>query len=322
MHLDFGHARVIDDGNEITQPHAPLPEDTEAHEPVVPPPATGGPPQPPPGPPPPAPPAGGPPAVPPRLYQDAWPWLAALGILAVVGLLLWLFVFRDTSSSKLVPAVVGLQQQQAIERLTGDGFGVRAVIAPSKKPKGIVFAQVPGGGSRLDKGQNVEIRVSNGLAPTTSTAATTTRQTTTQQQTTQQQTTAAAQQASVPDVGGQAAADAAGQIEAAGFVAETEPVAESGTAGSVVTQSPPAGSSADVGSVVVLSVATGSNRPASTVPDVVGQKAAAARAALLDAKLTVKTAYKKGKRGVVLAQSVAGGQSQPAWTQVTITVGS
>jgi beta-lactam-binding protein with PASTA domain len=319
----FGHVQVLmADENEITQPHAPVLDDTQAHRPVAPPP-----PEPPPAPPPVA---GGPP---PRFYADAWPWLALLGILALAGLLVWLFAFRGGSSGRVVPAVVGLQQQRAIAKLTGEGFGVRALVGPSRRPRGIVFAQTPGGGSRLGKGQNVVIDVSNGLAPPTTTGATTTGATTTgatttgATTTTGQTTTAAApaQQAAVPDVSGQDAAAGAGQIEAAGFVAETEPVAEAGTAGSIVTQDPAGGAQADLGSVVRVSVATGSNRPAVQVPNVVGQKAAAARAALLAAKLTVKTAYRKGPAksvGVVLSQTPAAGSSQPAWTQVTITVGS
>ena len=60
------------------------------------------------------------------------------------------------------------------------------------------------------------------------------------------------------------------------------------------------------------------------MPNVVGQKAGAARAALLDAKLLVRTEYRRGpakSTGVVLSQSPAAGQSRPAYTQVTIVVG-
>jgi eukaryotic-like serine/threonine-protein kinase len=257
------------------------------------------------------------------MLNDVWPWLALLGGLAIIGLLVWLFVFRDTSKGKIVPAVVGMQQQQAIEELTGEGFGVQAFVGPSSKPKGIVFAQKPGGGSRLDKGQTVVIDVSNGIPVTTTTATTTTATTTQQQTTTKQTTTTAPATASVPDVTGQTSSDAAGQIEAAGFVGETDPVEQSGTAGTVVSQDPGGNTKAPVGSVVRLSVAVGSDRPAQQVPDVVGQKAGAARATLLDANFTVKTVYKKAaqSRGTVLAQNPAAGGSQPAYTQITITVG-
>jgi beta-lactam-binding protein with PASTA domain len=70
-------------------------------------------------------------------------------------------------------------------------------------------------------------------------------------------------------------------------------------------------------------VATGSNRPEVAIPNVVGQKSAAARATLLRAKLTVKTDYKKGPAknvGVVIDEAPTG--SVPAYTQITITVGT
>ena len=288
--------------DEITQGHEPLPDDTRGHPAVPPPP--------------------GDPEVPPRLARDVWPWLALLGILAVAALLVWLFVLnRDSSKGKVVPAVVGMQQQQAIAKLTGEGFNVRAIVGPAAKPAGIVAAQKPGGGSRLDTGQTVVIDVSNGhAAGTTTTAAATTAETTTSAGT----TTAPSATAAVPNAVGEDAASGAGQVEAAGFVAETGPVGTSGAPGSIVQEDPAAGTQAGAGSVVRLAVAVGANRPAQQVPDVTGQKAGAARAALLEAKLTVKTEYRKGpaaKAGSVLSQLPAAGTSVPAYTQVTIVVG-
>jgi eukaryotic-like serine/threonine-protein kinase len=248
---------------------------------------------------------------PPRfLGDDVWPWLAALGIVVVAGLLVWIFVLRDNGNKgKVVPAVVGMQQQQAIAKLTSDGFNVNAIVAPAAKPRGVVVAQSPGGGSRVGKNQRITLHISNGHAITpTTTAATTT------------QAATLPQQAAVPDVSGQDLKSATGQIEAAGFVAETDPITDSGTEGSIIQQDPAAGTQAAVGSIVRLSVAVGSNRPPTNVPNVVGQKASAARAALVGAKLTVKTVYKKGKIGVVLAETPTG--SVPAYTQITVTVGN
>jgi serine/threonine-protein kinase len=285
-----------------------MPEETEITQRVPPPPDA-------PPPPPPAPPG--------FVLRDAWPWLALLGILAVAGFLVWLFVLRDRNDKgPLVPAVVGLPQQRAVAELTGRGFNVKIVIGPAKRPRGVVVSQIPGGGTRLDAGQTVILHVSNGhpvataTTPTTSTVQTTTASTT--------QTTPAAT-ASVPDVVGQDAAAGAGQVEAAGFVAETDPVSASGPPGSIVQEDPAAGTDAAVGSVVRLQVAVGSNRPAVQVPNVVGQKAAAARAALLAKPLTVRTEYKKGPAksvGVVLSQTPAAGSTAPAYTQVAIVVGS
>jgi eukaryotic-like serine/threonine-protein kinase len=271
--------------------------DTQAFEPVGP----GGPP-----------PSAGPP--PRALLDDVWPWLALLGILAVAGLLVWLFVFRGHHHKRhVVPSVVGLQQQAAIRRLTGDGYNVKAIVGAARKPRGIVASQIPGGGSQLPKGATVTLHVSNGQAvtqPATTTTATTTTQAT---------TTTAAPTAAVPAVTGQDMVSGAGQVEAAGFVAETDPVQGGGTPGSIVQENPSAGTQAPAGGTVTLSVATPASPPSTQIPDVTGKTAAEARAALLQAKLTVKTTYASGKAGVVLRESPTG--TAPAYTQVTISVG-
>lgn len=261
------------------------------------------------GPPPPA----GPP---PGLLDDLWRWLAALALLAVAAFLVWFFAVRGHHGrSRVVPAVVGLQQAAAVHRLTGAGYDVRAIIGPAKRPRGIVVSQAPGGGSRLARGQTVTVHVSNGHPPPAPPATTTAAGTTTGAAT----TTAPAPTAAVPDVTGQTAAAGAGQVEAAGFVAETDPVQGGGTPGSIVQESPAGGTQAKAGETVTLGVAVGSSRPATQIPNVVGEAGAAARAALLQAKLTVRTAYKHGKTGVVLGETPTG--TAPEWTQVTIVVG-
>jgi serine/threonine-protein kinase len=270
---------------------------------------------PPPGAPPP------PPGPPRALIDDVWPWLALLALLAVAALLVWLFLLRGNDKGDTVPAVVGMQQQQAIKRLQDDGYSVKAIVEPADKPRGIVVSQAPGGGARLDQGAVVTLHVSNGrrLGVTTATTETAT--------TTAATTTVPAAQAAVPDVAGQDMVSAAGQVEAAGFVAETQPFEPGGTnaEGSVVAEDPAAGTQAPAGSTVVLRVAVGPNQPAQQVPNVLGQKASAARAKLLETGFTVKTEYKKAAPkyvGVVIAQHPAGGASQPKYTQVVLTVGS
>jgi beta-lactam-binding protein with PASTA domain len=272
--------------------------DTQTHEVVEP------------GPPPPA----GPP--PNAWIEDVWPWLALLGVLAVAGLLVWLFVFHNRHHAHhVVPAVVGLRQQAAISKLQADGYSVKAILGPSKQPQGIVASQAPGGGSQLPKGATVTLHVSNGVKPPV--IRTTTTTTTTAKTTTAATTTAAAPTSQVPDVTNADLATAEGQIEAAGFVTEADPV-DGGQAGTVTQQSPAGGSGAPAGSVVTIDVARGSGGT-SSVPNVVGQSASDARAALAQAKLTFKTVYKHGKAGVVLSEAPTG--SQPAYTQVVLTVG-
>jgi eukaryotic-like serine/threonine-protein kinase len=259
-----------------------------------------------------APPPGPPP---PGSFGDIGPWLALVGILVIGGLLVWLFVFRGQHHAKhVVPRVVGLQQQVAVRRLRRAGYSVKVVFTAvrTKRPRGIVTGQEPGAGSQLPAGSRVTIGVSNGRVlkppPKVTTATTTTHA-----------TTAAAPASQVPDVTGQEMAAGAGQVEASGFVAETGPVQGGGPPGSIVQESPSGGTQAKAGETVTLGVATGSNRPSVTVPDVTGRSAAEARAALLQAQLTVRTVYKNGKAGVVLGESPTG--SVPAYTQVTIAVG-
>jgi serine/threonine-protein kinase len=275
--------------------------DTERHEAVAP------------GPPPPV-------GRPPSFAADIWPWLLLLLLLAAAAFVVWFFVFHNRHHTKhVVPAVVGLQQQAAVARLKRSGYSVKVVVTAVRKrtPRGVVTSQKPGGGSQLPAGSTVALGVSNGhilKAPPPTT--TTTRTTTT---TTRATTTAPAPTSQVPDVTGQDMAAGAGQVEAAGFVAETDPVQAGGTPGSIIQESPPGGTQGKAGETVTLGVAVPSNRPTATIPDVTGKTAAEARAALLQAKLTVRTTYKSGKAGVVLGQSPTG--SAPAYTQVTISVG-
>lgn len=261
----------------------------------------------------------GPPPPPPGWspLDAAGPWLGALAALAVIGFLVWFFGFRDQGGSgQVVPGVVGLREQAAIARLNRDGYDVKSIHEPLRRQRGVVGAQAPGGGSRLPASGTVTIRVSTGRLPAGTTTTATTATTTTVAATT---TTAAAPTAAVPDVSGQDMASAAGQVEAAGLVAETDPVQAAGTPGSVVQESPPGGTQARAGDTVTLGVAVGSSRKTVQIPDVTGQPAASARAALLQATLTVRTTYRKGRAGVVLAQTPTG--SAPAYTQVTIAVG-
>jgi beta-lactam-binding protein with PASTA domain len=177
LRTPFGHTCAIADETDITASHERVPP----------------------------PPGGRPPRF---LADDFWPWLAALGILVVAGLLVWIFVLRDNGNKgKIVPAVVGMQQQQAIAKLTADGFSVNAIVAPADKPRGIVVAQSPGGGSRVGKNQKVTLRISNGHSITATTTTTSTETATTTTTTTTQ-----TQQIAVPDVSGQDMKSATGQI--------------------------------------------------------------------------------------------------------------
>jgi eukaryotic-like serine/threonine-protein kinase len=125
--------------------------------------------------------------------------------------------------------------------------------------------------------------------------------------------------APVPAVTGEDLPTATGDVEAAGFVPDTEPVDAGGPPGTIAQQSPGGGEQATAGSSVLLDVVFPANRSSVQIPSVVGKSAADARAALAQAKLTFKTSYTSGKPGIVLAQSATG--SAPAYTQIALTVG-
>ena len=256
------------------------------------------------------------PPAPPPPGRDVWPWLALLGAAAAIGLVVWLVVLnRSPARRALVPDVVGLPRQQAIGRVTAAGFDVRAVLGPAGAPRGVVATQSPTGGSRHDRGSLVRLGISNGRRVDTVTTKARTTTTT--------GTAPPAAETQVPDVTGLDMSSGAGSVESTGFVAETDPVTASGPAGSIVRQDPAAGSSAQAASVVRLAVAVGSSRPAKHIPGVTSAKAAAARASLLDAELTVRTEYRHSQPrelGTVLSQTPGAGATVPAYTQVTIVV--
>src|SRR6185437_16927468 len=97
------------------------------------------------------------------MLADVGPWLAVFGLAVIAGLLVWFFVFHHRGhNGKVVPAVVGQPQRQAVATLTGDGLNVQEIVGPSSRPRGVVVSQKPGGGSRVASGQTVTLHVSNG----------------------------------------------------------------------------------------------------------------------------------------------------------------
>lgn len=261
------------------------------------------------------PPAPGP--VPPRRWlwsENPWPWLVLL-LVAVAALLIWLLAVRDNDDGKPVPRVVGLQQPAAVGRLRRAGFKVTIVRTPHRGRVGRVFAQRPGGGSRLEQGQRVRIDVGSGAAPpaTTPTASTTTA------------TTATTTDVATPEVTGQPQPAAGAAIDAAGLVPNTFPTSSAKPPGTVVAQSPSGGEKLRPGAPVRLEVSAGRTpQPLVTVPDVTGKPAAAARFELFGASLTVRTVFTRasgaGQVGRVVDQQPSGGRER-AYTQVTLTVG-
>lgn len=91
----------------------------------------------------------------------AWRSLGLLGLILAVAAVAWLVALRGgRSSSRVVPAVVGLPQPAAVARLRHAGFAVRAIELPVRGARsGRVVSEHPSGGARLRLGSTVTVHV-------------------------------------------------------------------------------------------------------------------------------------------------------------------
>ena len=197
--------------------------------------------------------------VPPRRppLPEIWPWFLLLLLVVIGGLLAAYFLTRENGNKKssasavTVPAVVGLKQSNAIKQLDERGLVPQLATGPSKFPAGTVFAQDPGAGTSLNRGSLVKVSVSS------------------------------AAQVSVPNVVGSRTSVAVSRLKDAGLQSQVTTVAATAAPGVVVKQAPVAGTRVAKGSTVALNVSKGE----ATVPDVRGQPASDAKAALQTAGL-------------------------------------
>ena len=234
--------------------------------------------------------------IPPRRPRvpEIWPWLLLLLLLVVGGLLAAYFLTRDDDNKKssasavTVPAVVGLKQNEAVQRVDERGLVPRLISRASKFPVGTVFAQDPGAGTEVDRGSRVSLSVS------------------------------AAEVTRVPNVVGSKTAAAVARLKAAGLQSQVTSVAAKAAAGVVVAETPASGTSVAKGSTVSLKVSKGQ----ATVPDVVGQPASSATSALRAAGLVPAEFDVPGAepKGTVTAQKPLPNQKVPRGTKVRINV--
>jgi eukaryotic-like serine/threonine-protein kinase len=229
-----------------------------------------------------------PPPPPPRI----WPWLLLLLLLVVGGLAAYFLLTRDEDKTTM-PNVIGLREDQARARLAEAQLEADVDRRPSRRPRGIVFAQVPGAGAQLDEGERVEILVSSQLA-----------------------------RIPVPSVEDLSAAEARERLEAAGFEVRARRVFAGAPRGRVIEQDPRGGDRAPRGSTVELIVSKGRNL--NRVPDVIGmQEDQAVRA--LRAREFVPRIFdvpSEEPRGTVVAQVPRGGVLGPPDARVRINVSS
>ncbi|MBN2577031.1 MAG: PASTA domain-containing protein [Deltaproteobacteria bacterium] len=196
-----------------------------------------------------------------------------------------------------VPSVLGLPGQSARELVESRGFMfvVGEEREEAKTPAGTVVAQKPLQGSRIERGQRVEVVLAKAPAPV-----------------------------KMPGLAGLELADAKARIEAAKLVVGkvTEENSDEVKAGSVISQVPAQGGEAKVGTAVDLVVSKGVATIA--VPQVVGRSLGRAKADLVKAGFavgTVKARYDEDRSdGLVLDQNPAADQQAAKGSAVDLIV--
>ena len=238
-----------------------------------------------------------------RRFPRLWPWLLALLVLALAGVGAAFYLAQDdedesgppvttqTSGGIEVPTVVGLREPRALELLREADLQPDVRRRPGNKPKGVVLAQEPEGGSELEDGATVLLTVSNGPARET-----------------------------VPDLVGEQLNDALQDLQQAGFASEVAQVFAEEASGIVVRQEPEAGARLKEGELVRLTVSKGA-KPV-PVPDVVGQQVSEATAALREAgfEVNIVTVPSNEAAGTVVAQNPAPGTVSEQQTRVRLNV--
>jgi beta-lactam-binding protein with PASTA domain len=223
---------------------------------------------------------------PPERYWGLW--LLLLLLLVIGGLLAWYFLSRGDDKA-VVPNVIGLPEQQAQVRIQDRGLEALSRSGQSDRPQGVVFAEEPGAGTQLGKGQTVTISVSSGRL-------------------------------AVPDVTALPLADAQQKLQARGFKAEVKRVASTRPKGIVLEQDPAAGVTAVRGTTVTLSVSSGA-KPV-VVPRVVGQTQGDAVQALtaLGLKPVLQNVPSDQPAGTVVGQKPPAGKEVDKGAEVTVNV--
>jgi beta-lactam-binding protein with PASTA domain len=234
---------------------------------------------------------------PPSRGRPLWPWL--LGVGAVFALLVGGWFLYNSIESQLksaetvaVPYVVGLQQAQAVNLITGKNLLPRVRrVSNSDVQEGFVFAQNPTEGTRVDKQTVILIDVSSGKP-----------------------------QVTIPSVVGQSVEDAVAELTQAGLDAQVVEVHSDKDQGTVTAQSPGAGTVVVEGTQVRINVSQGP-KPV-TIPNVVNLPYDQAAAELRGAGFNVSRIDVASDlaAGIVTAQDPSGGSAGSKGSTVTLSV--
>ena len=291
-----------------------------------------------------------------------WLWIALAAAVILIGGGVAAYLLTRPAKN-VVPSVVNQTLNDARTVLQNDGFGVSVLYVTDNHPAGTVIGQSPLAGARADNGSTVNLTVSNGpgsvnVPSVSGLTGAQAKQELKQARlkvgrtVTEPSSTVASGDATrtdpqsgqslpvgssvtlfvssgpaavpVPDVTGQSQSNATSLLQSQGFSVTTS-TQESTTVqpGNVISQSPAGGTKVQPNATVNLVIAKASTT--TTVPDVKGSTATAARSALSGAGFTVtekaQDTSKQNEDGIVLSQSPASGQTVKKGSTVTIVVG-
>jgi serine/threonine-protein kinase len=288
-------------------------------------------------------------------------------LLALVGVVGWLLISQlggdDGGGNITVQSVVGQQETAARATLEAQGLTVSVVRKPNDDiDKGLVVRQDPGAGTKLDKGENVELTVSDGAGsvrvPDVQGLSFDEAQTTLQDKglnvvrrdeasddvdagkvtrtnppaeapvernsNVEVFVSSGSAPVSVPDVTGADQVEATQTLNNAGLrVQKASKASSSVPAGTVIDSNPGAGTQVARGSTVTINVSTGPEQV--QVPNVIGQTQSSATQQLTGAGLDVRVVQVPSSApntGKVITQTPSSGATVDRGTAVTIDVGT
>ena len=243
----------------------------------------------------------GPPAAPPpQQKRSAWPFVLALvallAVLAGLGYLLADQLQGDGGGEVTVDNYIGLPLDDARLLIERDGLEVDPTFEINDRVRADeVFDQDPDPGTKLNRGDEVKLTVSQGRG-----------------------------RVRVPDVTGRPLSDAEAALEDAGFEVDVRQApSDTVERGRVVRTDPPANTEVERGSEVLVFESAGAEQV--TIPDVSGQSAVSASNQLGAAGFKVEPVSEASgtvDEGTVIRTDPAGGTDAPKGSTVRMVVSS